>query len=785
MVKDLKKTLSDAISRSIRAVQFCCGGSMSINDPGIDVKNVGVLRFPLKPKSVKSLVQQCQIAPFGKGTETLVDTEVRKTFELSPENFQLSDAWNSAIKDVTRTAAVELGLPPDELEAKLYKLLVYQAGGFFLPHQDSEKGDGMLASLVVVLPNEFNGGSLSVRHGPREQYFFFGEAKSGKAPSYAAFYADCEHDVSHVHSGARICLAYNLILHPKKTSPGKSKKDAAELNLLEKSIQTWFAAHPSRPLVFAMEHRYSERGLSAELLKGTDRSLLKLLIPAAEEAKCLIHLTQVSRHLCQYADDGSYGNDRRRYWRDAPQKPSRLEIGETYNDELTGGEWTDLSGNKQPWGEMPFHIASIVSPIPIEDWKPTSEEYEGYTGNAGNTLDRWYHRSALVLWPASRHFTVLATSGPAVCIPLFLEMTSKLSKVGKLKKSALRSECIEFALAIISTWPTISPRNDVISTGAKSRLIFDEFRDRLLELNDLETIVALLSRLAVCDQTTALKKLVIHACGEFGIAALASALRALMTPVPDLRWRQDIAVRDMEWLSALCQLPPRSEADHEILRGLCRQAVAAFCLPDSREGSPRSREDRSEETVAEAALPHLLKALLACGCDDEFSQVVGFVERHSEKFTLEFGQAPTLKDLVHWSRKRSRQVSTRLLNWLESVRNTLTTATASEPEPPADWARQSRTSCRCQHCEKLSAFLQDATAEIGRIPAREDIRDHLIWEIRKQGLDVTSRLEKKGSPYSLVLTKTQESFERDLKRYRLNCKLLKSLPSVDEKNASD
>ena len=50
------------------------------------------------------------------------------------------------------------------MEARLYKLLVYEKGGFFLPHRDSEKDDGMVASLIVVLANPFEGGALVVRH---------------------------------------------------------------------------------------------------------------------------------------------------------------------------------------------------------------------------------------------------------------------------------------------------------------------------------------------------------------------------------------------------------------------------------------------------------------------------------------------------------------------------------------------------------------------------------------------------------------------------------------------
>jgi hypothetical protein len=84
-----------------------------------------------------------------------VDTKVRKTFELSPDRFQISDEWNAQVAAVVAQVSDKLGLPPGELHAELYKLLVYRRGGFFKPHRDSEKHDGMVASLIIVLPNPF------------------------------------------------------------------------------------------------------------------------------------------------------------------------------------------------------------------------------------------------------------------------------------------------------------------------------------------------------------------------------------------------------------------------------------------------------------------------------------------------------------------------------------------------------------------------------------------------------------------------------------------------------
>ena len=50
------------------------------------------------------------------------------------------------------------------------------------------------------------------------------------------------------------------------------------------------------------------------------------------------------------------------------------------NKALDGTEWADIAGAKQPWGTIAFDLSAIVSSTPIDDWKPTSEEFEGYTG---------------------------------------------------------------------------------------------------------------------------------------------------------------------------------------------------------------------------------------------------------------------------------------------------------------------------------------------------------------------------------------------------------------------
>jgi hypothetical protein len=51
-----------------------------------------------------------------------------------------------------------------------------------------------------------------------------------------------------------------------------------------------------------------------------------------------------------------------------------------------------------------------------DDADPFRSEYEPYMGNYGNTLDRWYRRAAVVLWPRERAFSIRGRGDPSWAI---------------------------------------------------------------------------------------------------------------------------------------------------------------------------------------------------------------------------------------------------------------------------------------------------------------------------------------------------------------------------------
>jgi hypothetical protein len=96
------------------------------------LNDYGALTLPLNENIAEKLIKICKQAPYGFNHETLINKEVRDTFQLEPSSFEIKNPeWNEGLKKlVNENVAKGLGCH-GEIEAKLYKLLVYQAGGHF------------------------------------------------------------------------------------------------------------------------------------------------------------------------------------------------------------------------------------------------------------------------------------------------------------------------------------------------------------------------------------------------------------------------------------------------------------------------------------------------------------------------------------------------------------------------------------------------------------------------------------------------------------------------------
>ena len=188
------KPLEAVLSGVKQPGDFFISGTTEIPMPRVEVEGAGTLSFPVPDAQIASIVRRAERAPYGQGEETIVDTSVRNVWQISPGKVKIGGKSRAAnFQDIVSKVRAGLGCGDVSVSAELYKLLVYDRGGFFLAHRDTEKTEGMFGTLVVTLPSVYHGGALRIRHAGREVTVDT-NASDPSELSYIAFYADCEHE---------------------------------------------------------------------------------------------------------------------------------------------------------------------------------------------------------------------------------------------------------------------------------------------------------------------------------------------------------------------------------------------------------------------------------------------------------------------------------------------------------------------------------------------------------------------------------------------------------------
>jgi hypothetical protein len=265
-----------------RPGDFCAVGTCDVFAPGLEVEGIGPIALPLLPIQAEQLIAVAKRAPFGRGEQTLVDTDVRRTWQIDAGRVRIHGrGWAGSLTGIVKRVAGGLGVT-GPIAAELYKLLVYDEGSFFVSHRDTEKTDEMFATLVVVLPSNYTGGELLVRHRDREVVFDLHCPDPSQA-AFAAFYADCVHEVLPVTSGCRLTLIYTL----SRQEPGDRPRPpsyATEAGQLTALLRHWGEDEnrtDGRPdkLIFPLEHAYSQASLSFDAARAPKLSFVGIMEP--------------------------------------------------------------------------------------------------------------------------------------------------------------------------------------------------------------------------------------------------------------------------------------------------------------------------------------------------------------------------------------------------------------------------------------------------------------------------------------------------------------------------
>jgi hypothetical protein len=104
--------------------------------------------------------------------------------QVDASQVTIASSWQPVLQSAVAAAARALHIAESStgainLEAHLYKLLLYEQSGHFAAHQDTEKERGMIGTLLVQLPccEGHTGGSLIVRHQDKQVNYDFAQVR--------------------------------------------------------------------------------------------------------------------------------------------------------------------------------------------------------------------------------------------------------------------------------------------------------------------------------------------------------------------------------------------------------------------------------------------------------------------------------------------------------------------------------------------------------------------------------------------------------------------------------
>lgn len=762
------KEIASVLGRIGGSGSFATRRTCPPDDLSLEVRDVGHVRFPISLVAALKLCDVARPARHGYKSETRLDRRIRDTWEIPGRHVSIDERrWARTLVPQLQRIRRDLGLPEKcRLRADLHNLLVYGPGQFFAPHQDSEKADDMIGTLVVSLPSRFTGGAMVVEHQGQRTLV----GGSARQLTLVAFYSDCRHEVRPVKQGHRIVLTYNLIA---ECDASAAPLPTDEIESLSASLRRFFETpRPSRlavgrgqtppdRLVYLLDHQYTQRALAWDRLKSSDAERAAALQEVARRLDCEIFLALADVHetwLCEDEYDGYRG----RHWSDCDENDDAEdecedgyatdgtpELMDLVDSDVELRHWVGSGGRLRG---IPTGVRSdeLCFTKPTQDFNPFESDYEPYTGNAGNTVDRWYHRAAVVLWPRERTFVIRAKSSPRWAI----------GHVAQKFDAGHTAEALELARRLMPFWfdcATVEDRKGLLDATLKLSA----------KLADPQIAAALLQPFTLLEMTAKLAPRLPELLDRYG----TKWCRSLLEQWTSERSIYETADARPKWMSSalapICRtLGADGSSDGRTLAAeiLIRQQAWLF-----RDVKMTLEVGSSDATIARglAALGRPILGLFEASRAIEQSEVEEEVANlltdetveHTVHLQLgllraahEHRRAGTLPALERVHARCVKDVSARLAEPIRSH---------------GDWSIKVPLRCRCELCVTLSRFLAAADKTRLEWPLAKERRAHVHRTIDSRELPVRHETRRTGSPHTLILEKTSALFQREAAARRM------------------
>ena len=764
------QALIDLMDQVQTSGAFAVGGALPSILPGLQVKGVGPIGLPLTEHQAKALIEVSEPAPYGRGEETIVDPQVRHSWQISAEDVELGNPqWNEALQTAVDQIGKALGLSDCQINFDLYKLLVYEAGSFFASHRDTEKIPNMFATFVVNLPSAHAGGELIIRHAGQSQTYSFADSNLYE-PSFAAFYADCRHEVKPITAGYRLCLVYNLAIANRKKQPVLSEQ-MGPIEEIDRAIQAWVQEPGDKPiLTYLLDHSYSEQNLSLANLKHGDFAKASVLLNAAANNGCQAYLCLATYHRESYGEVDSYGygygrrGRRSRYDDDGDDlDESAFEEYDVSEEQVYAHAFVGADGTKIDVQKLDLDEDDLLAKVPLIDGPGRESTISEATGNEGATKDLWYHRGAVIMWPRERELELVAKMNIDYGVHVLKRAVQDQNEL----EGERRRQLIQLARHLVETWPPY--RHDDIAA-------------ELIQLADIELLKTFLLRQAHAYAIDIDPHVLIQAAERFGWSPFAQAIESRLA-VPN----------GLEWLDALLQTGQSlSEEGQDVMRkwvaSRWRQSLTSamrLVMAPALPSTARARRlyayqmDRfhTEKSAKQNAIIYLVRLTSCLNMEAVASQIMAQLAEPPEETFLTETYGPAIISALESLKTRAHHEAI-AQQFAAAARQCFQARYPGPPEPPEDWSREGALDCDCEFCAAVNDFLPQR--DMGSMHIDKTLKRNLLHvesEVEKSQVEVEIDIQKAASKFNGVIQKNQRLYERQRQRYDAAQEIMRQLPS--------
>lgn len=249
----------------------------------------------------------------------------------------------------------------------------------------------MFATMIVVLPSEFEGGEACLSHAGSHVTYDCSK-NSLHTTTVMTWYADVVHEIKPLTSGYRLALSYNLMHVSTSLRPALSDHSDFKENV-RSALYSWRQSRHKtlapQKILYLLEHQYTQSSLRGSALKGVDDVRVSMIRQMADDLRFHLGLATVNLVCHGHADDYPSYLHRLRHWGESGSGPDtdNVDFQEIETEEFSIIDFVDFEGvsiSKSLEADIEDEVipGNIVEEVQMG--KYSSQEYYGHKANVSN-----------------------------------------------------------------------------------------------------------------------------------------------------------------------------------------------------------------------------------------------------------------------------------------------------------------------------------------------------------------------------------------------------------------